>query len=77
MEGLLSHNGKEWVVKYCHISEKELPLYHKDAEDIEKVFTAKFTKNVEFEIIDEFSHPELFEDIGWGDGVYCAKLKNK
>ena len=77
MEGLLSHNGKEWVVKYCHISEKELPLYHKDVESIDEVFNPTFTKSVEFEIIDEFSHPHLFEDVSWGDGVYCAKLKEK
>ena len=29
---------------------------------------------VEFELVDEFSHPELFTQVGWGDGVTCAKL---
>jgi hypothetical protein len=27
-----------------------------------------------FDLVDEFSHPELFTHIGWGDGVTCAKL---
>lgn len=76
MEGLLSHNGKEWVVKYCNIGKKELPLYHKDVELVELIFDEDETRNITFEIIDEFSHPHLFEDIGWGDGYYCAKLKN-
>ncbi len=75
MEGLLCHNGKEWIVKYCNIGDKELPLYYKDAEDVDKIVTTKFKKTVEFDIIDEFSHPHLFEDVSWGEGSYCAKLK--
>ena len=31
---------------------------------------------VNFKIVDEFSHPHLFEDVSWGDGVKCAKLIN-
>ncbi len=29
-----------------------------------------------FEILDEFTHPELFENVGWGDGIiYATNLR--
>jgi len=74
MDGLLKYNGNEWVVSYCHIKEKELPVYYKDADKINESLSKDTVKSVEFEIIDEFSHPRLFEDIPWGCGDYCAKL---
>jgi hypothetical protein len=27
---------------------------------------------VEFMIVDEFTHPDLFHTISWGDGITCA-----
>ena len=77
MVGLLKYNGDNWVVNYFDIIEKELPLYYKEEKEINKVFNVTFTKEVEFEIVDEFSHPHLFYDIGWGDGIGCAKLIKK
>jgi hypothetical protein len=29
---------------------------------------------VEFEIIDEFTHPQYYLNVGWGDGIKMAKL---
>lgn len=31
---------------------------------------------VEFDIVDEFTHPYLFDNLSWGDGYECAKIKN-
>ena len=77
MEGVLKHNGKNWVVSYCNRSEKELPLYYKDDKIINELFKRDEVKPVLFEIIDEFSHPQLFQEIPWGEGDYCAKLTEK
>lgn len=75
MEGLLKYNGEKWMVKFFDQGEKELPLYFKDNEMIESVFDHGVEQIVEFEIIDEFSHPNLFLGIPWGFGDYCVKLK--
>jgi hypothetical protein len=29
---------------------------------------------VEFMIVDEFTHPQLFYNVGWGDGIICGKI---
>jgi hypothetical protein len=63
MKGLLKHNGKEWVVTYTDFIDKVIPLYRTDVE-----------KEVDFEIVDEFSHEYLFYNVGWGEGPPCAKL---
>lgn len=75
MEGLLNHDGKKWSVKFFDRGEKVLPLYFKDNDMVESVFEHDVEQIVEFDIIDEFSHPRLFEGIPWGSGDYCAKLK--
>ena len=75
MEGLLKYNGEKWMVKFFDQGEKELPLHYKDNEMIESVFDHGVEQIVEFEIIDEFSHPNLFLGIPWGFGDYCVKLK--
>ena len=34
--------------------------------------------DIEVEVVDEFSNPELYEGVGWGDGEVMPKLhKNK
>jgi len=30
---------------------------------------------VEFELIDEFTNPEFYEGVGWGDGIKYALIK--
>jgi hypothetical protein len=74
MMGILSNNGKEWVVSYSDFMERVIPLYHKDVEKIDIMFQPTHTQEVDFEIVDEFSHEHLFYNVGWGEGPPCAKL---
>jgi len=76
MVGLLKHNGEQWIISNV-IEDKEYPLYYKDSEFIESAFQTTYTKNVDFELVDEFTHGDLFRDVAWGEGSQCAKLKNK
>lgn len=75
MEGLLKYDGKKWVVKYFDHKEIVLPLHIKDNDMVNSVFEHNVVQIVEFDIIDEFSHPNLFLGVPWGFGEYCAKLK--
>jgi hypothetical protein len=45
-----------------------LPIHQDDIAQVES------GQLVEFIIVDEFTHPQLFYNIGWGDGVTCAKI---
>ena len=71
IKGKLVRKDNEWVVIYeTEIGEHYLPLYHKSQ-------VSNLTEDnteVHFEIVDEFTHPWLFEDIGFMCGVECAKL---
>lgn len=49
------------------------PIYDKDLGQV-KDYPILIGDTVEFEIVDEFTHPQLFTHIGWGDAVTCAKL---
>lgn len=73
MKGLLKHNGEQWVV-YNLVEEKEYPLYYKDSEFVESAFQTEYSKEVDYQLVDEFTHMELFREVGWGDGSICAKL---
>lgn len=83
MTGKLRKKNQEWEVVYEVMDGKQsLPLHPHDVKQIEKdsqIFDnieARIANNprVQFEIVDEFTHPHLFEGIGWGDGMPCAKL---
>ena len=74
MTGILSNNGKEWVVSYSDFRVRVVPLYHKDVEKIDIMFQPTHTQEVDFEIVDEFSHEHLFYNVSWGEGQPCAKL---
>jgi hypothetical protein len=45
-----------------------LPIHHDDIAQV------KSGQLVEFIIVDEFTHPQLFYNVGWGDGITCAKI---
>jgi hypothetical protein len=49
--------------------EKEMPLYFDDYYP-----PSIIGKDVEFIIVDEFTHSHLFKAIGWGDGIKYAKI---
>ena len=79
MNGTINKLNNEWVVQYPKYPTSDkiydtltLPLHPDDAV---YCLTSDLGKQVEFDIIDEFTHPELFKNVGWGDGTNCAKLK--
>lgn len=83
MNGKLIKKDDQWFVKYIEeISRErlfrtvELPLYPKDAKSLnESENDPPFDGLViQFEIIDEFTHQELYEGLDWGIGKF-AKLK--
>lgn len=76
MKGELKYNGEQWVV-FNVIEDVEYPLYYKDSEFIDSAFQTTFKKDVDFELVDEFTHSELFRGVAWGEGTKCAKLKNR
>ena len=75
-----------WYVAYTAddfgFHKTELPLHPNDVkflEDCNLVFDntearVAVNSDVEFEIVDEFTHPELYTIVGWGDGIKYAKL---
>lgn len=77
MVGKLNNIKQGWSVTYLDDSNilKELPVYHRDIELIEAISFSQDSTEIEFEIIDEFSSPKLFEDMDFMSGVECAKLK--
>lgn len=77
MKGILKETKEGMVVWYVvtidettYIKET-LPLYPNTS-----TINLFFGKEVEFEITDEFTHPELYRGVGWGDGIKYAKLIN-
>lgn len=61
-----------WSVEYINNGVKEILKIYND--DLLLFLDEDHGKEVEFEIVEEFSHPELFSKIGWGDGERLAKL---
>lgn len=71
---------KVWMVKYNDpsvtehpIPIRELPIYHKNLT-ISQKWSLEVGMVVEFEIIDEFTHPELYEGVPLFEGITLAKL---
>ena len=89
MKGKLIYDQGEWWVQHMATSPDGVEYFQADTmlhpddvkflEDCNLVFDnleARVTVNpdVEFEIVDEFTHPELYTNVGWGDGIKYAKL---
>lgn len=62
-----------WSVEYTNNGVKEILKIYND--DLLLFLDEDHGKEVEFEIIDEFTNPDLFKSVGWGDGQRFAKLK--
>jgi len=86
MKGTLHKLSKGWTVWYNedHIGGNvsfvdDLPLHPDDVRQIEECLfdspgVVYHSQEVEFEMVDEFTHPELYTNVGWGDGIKYAKL---
>ena len=56
MKGFLNKSEQGWVVDYAQpFNNYRLPLHPKDAEMVDSMFTAKFTRDVSFEIVKEYT----------------------
>jgi hypothetical protein len=69
--GIFIQVDGNWMVESNGI---KLPIFDRDLILLEN-YAILPGDTIDFEIIDEFSHPQLFTHIGWGDGITCAKLK--
>jgi len=79
---LFKDKDKVWSVFY--IKEypsgnltKTLPLYIGDFDkkkSKEPTMVLEEGKEINFEIVTEFTHPHLYENVGWGDGIDYAKI---
>jgi len=71
---------KVWMVRYNNplvvehpIPTCELPIYYENLNESDR-WSLHENMVVEFEIIDEFTHPELYVGVGLFEGVRLAKL---
>jgi hypothetical protein len=68
--GIFIQIDGEWLVESEGF---KYPIYDKDLVELGNCAILP-GDSVEFEIIDEFTHPQLFEHVGWGEGITCAKI---
>ena len=68
--GIFIEKDEELAIKHLGVI---YPIWDRDLAQI-KAYSILPGDTVEFEIIDEFTNPEFFEHVGWGDGVTCAKI---
>jgi hypothetical protein len=73
--GTLVRSERGWRVRYekkilDFTKWREIPVYKEETLDL----LSLEGKEVQFEEIDEFTHPHLFFDIPWGDGISCARI---
>ena len=75
MKGITINTTSGTKVEYVDDYDKlnRLPIYNVEFGS-EK--TIDIGSEVEFDIVDEFSHPHLFENVSWGDGYKCSKINN-
>lgn len=87
MKGTLKKVNNQWLVYYQEsimsnvLRNIELPLYPKDCDNLNE-FEDKFGDGslvfdglvIEFEIIDEFTHQQLYEGLDWGIGKFAKLL---
>jgi len=88
MKGTLKKVNNQWLVYYgeevmSRVTRiNELPLYPNDVDtlkDFEEYEFGDGTKifdglPIQFEIIDEFTHPELYQGLEWGTGKFAKLL---
>jgi hypothetical protein len=78
-KGTLKKSNEEWVVyhdivdPYSQIT-NPLPIHDSFFEFLDKCFTSSFSQEVNFEVMNEFSHPELYHGVPLWAGKLYAKL---
>jgi hypothetical protein len=71
MKGKIIKKDKEFLVEYLNTYGimRTVPVYKPKADLVEDT-------QVEFEIVDEFSHPKLFADVALFEGMPSARIIN-
>lgn len=67
--GKIVLKGEEYFVEYStnYGRDRTIPVFKPDSEFING-------EKVNFEIVDEFTHPQLFRDVPIFDGIESAKI---
>lgn len=80
-EGILHKTENDWIIRYSKYPTsnkifewKEVSLIPEDRDWVANSPGPMEGLAVEFELIDEFTNPQYYENVGWGDGVELAKL---
>jgi hypothetical protein len=84
MKGTLKKIEGKWIISYQEkvmsrvTRNLDIPLYPGDVEVLNTYgdYSASWEDGltVQYEIIDEFTHPRLYENIEWGVGKYGKLL---
>ena len=84
MKGTLHKVNSQWIVTYQEpilprvFRNMDIPLYPGDAKTLNDYgdYSASWENGlaVQFEIIDEFTHQKLYENIEWGAGKFAKLL---
>jgi hypothetical protein len=80
-KGTLRKKDSKWIVRFPKYPEsnkffdwKEVPLCSEDQLKVTSNSESIEGKTVHFELIDEFTHPQYYENVSWGDGTELAKI---
>jgi hypothetical protein len=78
MKGTLVNTPVGWAVNYNYSADKknweQLPLHPDFVEMLDTCFRSTFTQEVDFEIVDEYTNPELYIGVPLWEGNKYAKL---
>jgi len=78
-KGTLKKTERGWEVyhqakrPYSQIT-NPLPIHHSFVAKLETCFTTSISHEVDFEIVDEYSHPELYDGVPLWQGEFYAKV---
>lgn len=78
-KGTLKKLNDEWVVYHDIVDPysqctNPLPIHESFYEMLETCFTSSFSHEVKFEIMNEYTHPELYDGVPLWQGKFYAKL---
>jgi hypothetical protein len=71
MKGKLQCQDRKWYISF---DEKELKVHPVDSAVLDTFAAHLCETEIEFEIVDEFSHPEFYEGVSLYQGEVYAKL---
>ena len=74
MKGVLVYKNKEWFVE-TEIGNKFVPLHPSDQTWMDG-YNLYEGKEIEYELFDEFTNPEYYEEVSLFDGTIYGKLIN-